>query len=56
MSPKQVAKGMNISVQSVLRGLEKGEGEFHRRGGYLPISYNNGDNGATFINISISLM
>jgi hypothetical protein len=31
----QVAKGMNIWVQSVLRGLEKGEGEFHRRGGAL---------------------
>ena len=31
----QVAKGMNIWVQSVLRGLEKGEGEFHKRGGAL---------------------
>ena len=28
----QVIKGMNIWVQSALRGLENGEGEFHRRG------------------------
>jgi len=31
MSLKKIAQGMNISVQSVLRGLEKGGGEFHRR-------------------------
>jgi hypothetical protein len=27
----QVAKAMNIAVQSVLRGVERGEEEFHRR-------------------------
>jgi hypothetical protein len=34
-TPTQVAKGMNIWVHSVLRGLEKREGEFQRRGGAL---------------------
>ena len=27
----QVAKVLNISVQSVLRGVDRGEEEFHRR-------------------------
>ena len=31
MSLTQVAKVMNIAVQSVLRGVERGEEEFYRR-------------------------
>ena len=32
MSLTQVGKGMNISIQSVLRGVERGQEEFQRRG------------------------
>jgi hypothetical protein len=42
-----INKAMNISVQSVLRGLEKGEGEFRRREWVLADFLNNGDTGAT---------
>jgi len=47
MSLKQVAKVMNKSVQSLLREGDRGEKNFKKRDGRLPISFNNGVIGAT---------
>ena len=48
MSLTLVAEVMNKSVQSVLRGVDRGERNFKTGDGRLPISYNNGVIGATF--------
>ena len=42
-----INKAMNISVQSVFHGGERGKKNFTEGNRRLPIFYNNGDNGAT---------
>jgi len=42
-----INKVMNISVQSVLHGGERGKKNFTEGNRRLPIFYNNGDTGAT---------
>jgi hypothetical protein len=48
MSLKQVAKVMNKPVQSLIREVDRGEKNFKKEDGRLPISFNNGVIGATF--------
>ena len=42
-----INKAMNISVQSVFHGGERGKKNFTEGNRRLPIFYNNGDTGAT---------